>query len=294
MPAKRRLNKAEEGMEIKSFMLLNIIIVAVIVVCLAIIVYVVTRKIPRLKTLDVGTVPAAQADVARNRLLLARWQRGARVGTDAFKKQAEPFFVSLKKAYSGITRKIFELEKKYKREASRRVVLTGRELEKRVSDLLGEASQALQNQNLSGAEKKYLEVIGLAPKNIAAYDGIARICLDNREYKQSLQARQFAVKLLLKSKKDASDSIVLAGAYHDIGVCYRELNNPEKALESFQSALAIEPNNPRHLDKIIETSILLKNKSLAGEMLKRLASVNPDNQKIKEYSAEIEKLVIES
>ncbi len=48
------------------------------------------------------------------------------------------------------------------------------------------------------------------------------------------------------------------------------------------------------IDKIIETSILLKNKSLATETLKRLESVNPDNQKIKEYSAEIEKLVIES
>lgn len=68
------------------------------------------------------------------------------------------------------------------------------------------------------------------------------------------------------------------------------MDKNDKALENFKQALLIEPNSPRHINKILETSIALKNKTLALEMLSQLEKANPENQKLKEFADKVNEL----
>lgn len=274
-------------------MLLNIIILIVIAICLLLIVFIVARKFPRLKTLDIDTVPRARTDRMRDRILLEKIRRSTAKSKEAVKQGARPLFAKIKSWLKRGADKVFELERHYQKEAAKKNVLRGPELARKIDELLGEAEKAGKEQSFAEAEKFYIEVVALSPENIPAYEGLAKIYVETKEFKQALQTYQFILKLLLKGNKDSKSSanaIEAAVAHSNIGAVYAVLEKNDKALASFEAALALEPNNPRHLDKIIETSILLNKKDVARAMLEKLKEVNPENQKAREYEEEIGKM----
>jgi hypothetical protein len=57
-----------------------------------------------------------------------------------------------------------------------------------------------------------------------------------------------------------------------------------------KKALKIEPNNPRYLDTMFRISIIIKDKVLAFEAYDRLSKVNPENQKLAEFKAQLAEL----
>jgi len=54
---------------------------------------------------------------------------------------------------------------------------------------------------LSEAEKKFIEIISLDPKNLKAYKGLGQVYLELKEYKQAEQTFMFVLQLEKKNSK---------------------------------------------------------------------------------------------
>ncbi len=71
---------------------------------------------------------------------------------------------------------------------------------------------------------------------------------------------------------------------------YEGADEPSKAVLALKKALKIEENNPRYLDRLIEVSIIKKDKIVALEAYKKLESTNPENQKLEQFRSRIAEL----
>lgn len=284
-------------------MLLNILLIVLIIICLSVISFIVGRKFSKVKILDVDTVPEAQTAKVRDRILIERMKRQTQRSKELLQKSASPIFLWLKSLFRKLFDKIYALEKKYQKEAAERKPITRTELIGKLNYLLDEASDFVKQEKFSEAEKRYIEIVSADPKNIAAYEGLTGVYLALKEYKQALQTAQFILKLLEKKSRPVERETDLGQKYntitnasevselcYKIGCIYQLMGKIDKAAASFAKALSLEPNNPRLLDQMIQTSIILKNKIQALEFIQRLAEVNPENQKVKEYYEKIKEL----
>jgi len=262
--------------------------------------FIVISKLPKLKTLDVKTVSEAVEEEAKKKILKQRMQRQTKKGGEAVKKAVFPILQRLKKTFSGYLKKIKDLERKYEKEAEGRQKLNPADSKRKIEILLKQAEKSFKKQKIAQAEKEFIEVISLQPNNVKAYEGLTKVYLEQKEYDQALQTQGFVLKLAKKKSelvegtndkglvyKTYSNADDLSDAFYDYARILYLKDSKEKALENFQKALEIQPNNPRNLAQVIELSIELKNKILALDTLKELERVNPENQKLKEYNEKI-------
>jgi tetratricopeptide (TPR) repeat protein len=283
--------------------MLNIVFIFLIFTSLGIIGWIVFRKFPQLRSLDVATVKEEQAARVRDRILLDRMMRSTKRGKELLKRGTGSIFSKSFSMIKKIFKRVYELEKEYEKKSHDPSKLSRVEMRNRINSLVEEGMNLMKASRFSEAEKIFIEVISLDHKNIDAYKKLGNVYLSLKEYKQALQTFEFVLKLELKKGSPVmketergqkyntiSNAMDVAAIYNDLGFVYRRLEKDNKALDSFLHAQQLEPNNPRHLDEIIEISIILKNKSLAFDMLKKLEEVNPENQKISEYSKKIKDL----
>ncbi len=199
-------------------------------------------------------------------------------------------------------KKAQDLEKKYKREEAKTVAVASPEFKKKIDQLLDEAAEYYKKEEFEEAEKKFIEIISLAPQEKKAYKGLGDLYMKKKEYKQALETYKFVLKIDLKGSEEVikqedgreiktfSNSIELADDHVDLGEVYMAMEDYLSAVEEFKKAVQLEPNNPRNLDLLIEGSINAKNKVLAIEALNALKRINPENQKLKEYREMIDKM----
>jgi protein O-GlcNAc transferase len=171
----------------------------------------------------------------------------------------------------------------------------------------------VDQEDYDEAEKKYIEIISLEPKNVEAYRGLGNLYFIQNNYEDAKQTFNHVLKINKEDDmayaklgaiaaesgdlKDAKDSYLQSiniqnKAIHFFElaeVCYK-LEEYADATKNLEKALEIEPNNPKYLDILITVCIAAKNKAKAADVLDRLNEVNPDNQKIEEFAAEIKEL----
>ncbi len=281
--------------------MLNIILGIVIAICLMIMVGIVISKFPKIRLLDVNTVPEEKHDKVRQRLLYDRMKRSTEKSQKALQKGVSPLFKKMSDFFSKLFKKIYALERKYQLESrGKSAKLKGESLTQKTATMLQEAEQQVKDENYGEAEKKYIELISLDPACIKAYKGLADVYSEQKDYKQALQTAGFVLKLEKKNskaveKKDEhgrtytalSNAHELADAHIDLGFVYQMMEKNEQALEHYNSAYELEPNNPRNLDQLLQICIIMKDKNKAMEVWQRLRQVNPENQKLKEYEEKI-------
>ena len=281
-------------------MLLNIILIIVLVVCLAIVVFIVWRKLPKLKTLDPNTVPEEVTAKAWEKILVERMKRKGQFSRNVYKEKVAPVLSKTKKFFKRIANRVYELEKKYQKEAREGASLSGQDAGMQINHLIEESNALIRENKYAEAEKKLIEAVGLDPKNINVYESLVDIYINLKEYKQALQTIMFVLKLESKksqilTKEDENGKIYkvtsnahqLSELYSQIGKIYELLGNSGEARINYSKALDLESNSPRNLDQIIKICIILKQKLFALDYLARLESVNPENQKLSEYREEI-------
>ena len=64
-----------------------------------------------------------------------------------------------------------------------------------------------------------------------------------------------------------------------------------EALEHFEDAAGLIPNNPKYLDALLSAAILVGNRERAGEVFAQLVQVNPENEKIPEFKKKVAALI---
>ena len=252
--------------------------------------------------LDTDTVPEEQAAKVRERILVERMKRKTQKGKALIKKGAVPVFKSIGNVFRNSFRKVREVESKYKREAVANAP-KGAQFDTKLKAIVDEAENFQKQEKFSEAEKKYIEVISLDPKNIDVYRKLAEVYMEMKEFKQARDTFTFVLKLLKKESKPVdrkddngqviktvSNAIEVADAHIDLGEVYEKLEDHKHSMANYQLALDLEPNNPRNLDQMLNLSIEIKDKNLSVDLLNRLDKVNPDNQKLKEYQEKINQL----
>ena len=265
----------------------TVISIIIIVVCLAGIVFIIIRRLPQIRILKIDTIKEEKEARVRERILRERLNRGS----VKFQRKMKTLFAPLKGKFKGFFatkyKKLIELEKEYTAGAA----IEGKKNLKRgeyLKELFESALQLLKEEKLGDAEKIFIEVLNCDAQNIEAYRGLARMYFLKKEFEHAEQTYKCLLKLDLKFNKENTAEIF--EDYLDMAQIYEELNKRQELLETLQKAYKLSPNNPRVIDLLIETSIMLGNKSLAWEMLKRMEAVNPENQKLGEYKGKIEEL----
>ena len=284
-------------------MLLNIILIAVLGVSATIIAVIVFRKIPVLRTLDVSTVPEAKTQQMRDRILLERIKRQSQIGGKFMKGKASSLFGRVMPGIKSLFKKIYALEKKYKDQAFSTTDLTPAELNAKLKSLFDEANSLLKSERCGEAEKFFIEIVSLDPKNIEAYEALAKVYAHQKSFKEELEIRQFILKLRLKAGrmivkeiekgekvKTLDNAASVAESHFNVGAVYQKLDKFDQSLINYQRALEIEPMNPKFLDQAIEICVILKNRQLGYDLLKQLESSNPDNQKLRDYREKLKNL----
>ncbi|MFA6536781.1 MAG: hypothetical protein WCT18_00085 [Patescibacteria group bacterium] len=283
-------------------MFLNIILIFIIIICAGGIGYIFWRKLPKIRILDVATVPEAQADRLRDRLLFERLKRSATEKSKILKNKSAIITGGLFGVFKKLPKKVFELEKKYQQESQKKNHLLPKEVCGQINLLLTTGMKNLKEENFGEAEKTFIEVISLDAKNVSAYEGLTDLYIAQKEFKQAKETALCVIKLLEKSGKKVTavengqelflyqNGVVLGKAYFSLAEIFHELDQEFIANEFLVKALSVDENNPKYLDKFIESCIILKQKSRALDFIKKLESVNPENQKIQEFYEKLKEL----
>lgn len=261
----------------------NIIALIVILICLALILVIVYKKLPLLANFDVGSIPEEKAAETKTKIMEERMARKAKV----IYLKITPFFKIIfnfcQRKFKVLAEKIKAWEEKYKTKPTKEALVTKEEFqstENKIENLLKEAQDLINREFYEEAEKKYLEILSLEQKNIEAYRGLGNIYFLQKQYEEAKQTFNHILKL---NKTDSFANFELAEVF-------AKTENYDEAILNLEKALKLEPNNPKYLDLLITISLIIKDKNLARQSLERLKEANPDNGKIEEFQAKIKEL----
>jgi tetratricopeptide (TPR) repeat protein len=294
----------------------NIIPLIIILCCLAVIIFIISKKLPLLATFDVGSIPEEKEAETKQKIMEKRLERKAKV----FYNRVSPIFKIIgnffTRKFKDLSDALKDLEEKYKKKAKKEILVTKEEFigqEKKLESLQKESEDLLAKDEFIAAEKKYIEMISLDPKNINAYRGLGNLYIAQKNYSDAKQTFEYILKLnklddeayaglgkiaeetgdYETAKEDFIKSIDIKNTaihYFELAeVCLR-MENHKEAVDNLEKAIEFEPNNPKYLDLLLTISINLKDSGRAFSLLKRLKEVNPENQKIPEFEKDLNNL----
>ena len=269
-------------------MVFNIIPFLIIIISLIIIIYIIGKKIPELRILDIHTIIEEKEQSVKKKILETKWKRAIDGAKSFMAKVLSPIIGNFLHSVRALYKKVLDLEKKYSRLAQEKkdLVLNSRE---RLDKYLYEARQKKNGGAFQEAEESYIKALEIDDRNIDAYQGLSEIYLENKDYVKAKETLSFIIKLLGSVKQDDTNTHIhtLATSYVLLAQVEQNLGNSDNAIKSYKKAVNTEPNNPRLLDLLLNFSIIVKDKKLAFRTLKQLKKSNPENQKIDEYEKQI-------
>lgn len=265
--------------------------IAVIVLALLVIIIIIIRKFPDLALVDINSIPEERAKQLKDKLLADRLQRRSFGFVGRIFSFIKIFFDIIAKFFKGIKKRIDDWESRY-RHRYKPVVKSG-DMKEQVKLLLEEANKLLDNDEYKDAERTFLEVINHEKHNINAYRGLGKLYYRQKEYQQSKEIFQFAIKLFLDKKEKPGfelDDSDIAQLYYQLGLVFKAVEDYRKAMEEFQLSVEKEGNSPKYLDCLLEAAIKVEEKGLAEQTLEKLAEVNPNNSKLEDFKTQIDAL----
>ncbi len=269
--------------------------------------FLVIRHLPDLRNLDVTSISEEKQDKAKEKMLEAQIARqSAKIRTKLsqwFLPQTDFVTGHFKK----LKQRIADWETKYQAAHQGHA-------SKSVEELFVESKDLINEEDYSEAEKLLIEIITRDKKNAKAYELLGELYFETKAYDQAEEVYRYLLRLQTIASKDQQqlDDLSLrnkhfdedeteyitglevdpkvAVYYDDLAQVYEATQQPEKALDCFLKASAIEPNNPKYLDKLIEYSLQLGDKGLAKKTFFRLKHINPENAKLDQLKIAIEKM----
>jgi tetratricopeptide (TPR) repeat protein len=238
--------------------------------------FIIVRKFPQLSIIKVETVKSEREARTKKNILIKRLKRIRGKWFVGLVKVLSPIGRLIKSRAIKIHDRALHLEKQYKEMQPKKEDVSGVKLE----TLMEEAEKLVEDENWKDAEQKYLQAVSLDYKNPVPYEGLGDVYLNKKEFKEAKETFEFVAKL---NPGKASVYVSLTEAALGLG-------DIEKAIEYLSTALEIEPNNPKHLDFLIEVGIMGKNYRVARNALDKLREVNPENQKIKDFEIRLKEI----
>ncbi|HRH32413.1 MAG TPA: tetratricopeptide repeat protein [bacterium] len=259
-------------------MILTIVFICLLVLGIAVLLWVILRKLPQLKIIDPSTSKEAKTKGVKNDILRKRFERVSSEKLASVKTRVGGPFKFIQDGIRKTAARLMAIERSYvdKQKVGARRKPNAQELRR----MIDEARALLDGGSYDDAEKKLVEVLSMDPKNADAYEYIGRLYILTKNIENAKEAFKYLQKL---TPQNAS---VLAS----LGEIANIENDTDGAFTYFSRAKNISPNNPKYLDFFIEAAIKKGDVMEANLALNHLKEVNPDNQKISVFEERIEEV----
>src|SRR3989344_6860539 len=263
-------------------MLFYIIPIIIIIMCLAVIAWIVVPKFPKVAIINVGSIAKERETQVINRIMLERLRRHWHATYSFFTTVFGPIAKTVTNQIIQYYRHLLELEKMNRTQPLRKL-----DVGQEIADKLALAEKLIAEGNYEQAEEFCIDVIELDRHNLTVYELLTDMYLRKKEHKKARETTRFLLKLLQKQNGDA-DKHRLANCFSNLGWVYQLEHRYQYALPNFQKAVELESNNPRFLDLLLKISIIVRNKNLARQVFHSLRQADPDNQKLPGLKVEID------
>lgn len=266
----------------------TIISLILIGLCLVIILAIILKKFPALAILDINNMPGEKEAKFKDQIIKQKVERDlAKVGG----RVARAWLLLSRKVSNFLESSQAQLKKiKLSYKSSARIPQV--EKQKMIKDLFIAYADLLKKENYNGAEEKLVEIVSLDQKNINAFFKLGSLYDEQKKWSEARQTYEYALKLARQYQDDETimADLTIQEIYFSLAWVERESDDLDAALENIREALELEPNSPRYLDLILDLSIIKKDKELAVASLEKLASVNPENNKLSDWQEKIDNL----
>jgi len=252
-----------------------------------------------LANLDIETIQSEREIKVKEQIISKRLKRNFFRYFSKLTRVIKPIGEGVSTFFKWSYKKLIEFKDNYNKEDE---IVNG-DRGKVVAKLFSEAEDFIKEEDLNGAENRYIEIIGIDSKNIKAFKNLGRLYFDRKNYNEAKETLEHALRLLEKDYEEASmeggtkeegetENInsQIAAIYVDLSEICQAMEDYEEAQKAIGKALKIEPNNPRYLDTKLEISIINKDKASALDAYDKLKEVNPDNQKLDDFQTQIKEL----
>lgn len=270
----------------------------IIIVALIVIIAIVVRHFPQAASIDVESLPEEQEAAMKAALMERRLKRKI-LGA---KNKLAPFFrkfgQSLKKMWESLHGRVSQMEQRYRTKVDSMSSEQQEDVKQKIRRLLEEAAKFKEEEKWSDGEKKYIEVLSWDHKNLDAFLGLAEMYFEQKNFVQAKETFIHLIKLI-RSQDSGEEQISAFSTplteaqvnevHYDFAVCLQNEESHQEAIQQLLVVVERDEKNPKYLDKLVELSILVKDRSGAFKALNKLKEVNPNNQKIET----LEKLVLE-
>src|SRR4030042_3568817 len=143
-----------------------IIPITIIIFCLLIIAYIISRRFHQLILIDVESIPEEKEKKMKDKIMVDRIRRTASAEFVKIEKSFLPFVDWAKKYFEKIYNKFLELEKKYQEKIKKKPL--DEDAKEKLRALHNMADDYLKKGDLENAESKYFEIIRVAHKKSGA------------------------------------------------------------------------------------------------------------------------------
>ncbi len=261
---------------------------AVVVFGLLIIGIIVGRKFGFLANIDVDQVAGERARVLKQQIIADRLRRRLSKWGFLFVRSLKPISKLLRNSFDWVYDRLND----WQRTQVNKEATLNQEIDKRIETLLQEAEELVRSEHFDLAEKKYIEIIGLEPRNFKAFKELGEVYYRKQAWNEAKQTLEHALHLRRRTTEDQPTvkDLELSQVHFILANAYEASGELAKAILALKKALKIEENNPRYLDRLIEVSIIKKDKIVALDALTRLQSTNPENQKLEQFRSRIAEL----
>jgi tetratricopeptide (TPR) repeat protein len=237
------------------------------------------RHWPQLESLDIESLPETRDIQTKNSILEERLKRKLQTSSRAAWNFLRPVLVMIKKTTRQLYHLLLEKERTL-REASEKIKFHKKAQSEQQEVISAKLEEEVATDNEQELEQKYLEILSLDPKNTAAYEGLAELYYDQKDF---LHAREI-YEHVMKLAGETIDHLV------DVARCLRYEEQYKKAFKILEKALKLEPKNPKIIDKLVDVAIKMQDRVMAKNYLKLLRQVNPENKKLEDLKIRISKL----
>lgn len=268
------------------FVLLAVVIITVIVI----------RHFPQAAAIDIDKLPAEQEAAMKAALMERRLKRKVLGIKNKLAVILRKLGRIASKGWKNIHKRVVALEQKYREKPHLMTNEKQVEVKQKIRNLIDQAEKFNEENNLTDAEAKYIEILSWDHKNLEAYVGLGQVYCTQREYKQAKETYSYLLKLvtalelgddtLSKFSAPLTDTQINE-AYFNYVVCLQRVEENDQAMQQLKDLLDRDSKNPKYLDKAVELSILIKDHESARKSLEALKAVNPDNQKLVSFEEQI-------
>jgi len=272
-------------LDIASYVIAGLALIGIIVI--------VFRKLSVVASIDTQSIPKHQQEAVRQKLAAKRLLRKFEHAGGFVNRFVKPLFLKLYELTKSLIQHLIKLERQISVSLAKKQSKQGDAHEK-ITELKEIAEEAHSAEDYTEAEQKYIEMISLNPHSVESYKNLGDLYMETKEYKSALETYTYIISL---EKKQGTPQAVDVGAGSAIADHYADIARANIGLEqwaaaviSIDEALKFEPNNPKYLDILFSVSIELKDEKRADEALTRLKEVNPENQKLEEFTDQLARI----